>query len=100
AMALVGITAWLGLVWRANVKAGDTVLVSGGTGGVGSMVVQMAKALGAKVVATCGKTAALAKELGADATVDYKSATLAADIKAASGGVDVWYETQPPTDLE
>ena len=54
ACALVGITAHLGLVRDAKLKAGETLFVNGGTGGVGSMVVQMAKALGARVITTAG----------------------------------------------
>ena len=45
AVALVGITAHIGMVLRAKVQAGETVLVNGGAGGVGSMVVQIGKAL-------------------------------------------------------
>ena len=54
ACALVGITAHLGLVRDAKLKAGETLFVNGGTGGVGSMVVQMAKAIGARVITTAG----------------------------------------------
>src|SRR5437762_10795126 len=54
AAALVGITAHLGLFQRAKLQAGETVFVNGGTGGVGSMVVQMSKAVGAKVITTVG----------------------------------------------
>ncbi len=54
ACALVGITAHLGLFREGNLKPNDWVFVRGGTGGVGSMVVQMAKAIGAKVVTTAG----------------------------------------------
>ena len=50
AMALVGITAHLGLFRDAKIKAGETLFVNGGTGGVGSTVVQMAKAVGARVI--------------------------------------------------
>ena len=52
AMALVGITAHLGLVDEAKLDAGETILVNGGSGAVGSTVIQMAKALGAQVIAT------------------------------------------------
>jgi NADPH2:quinone reductase len=104
AVALVGITAHLGLFHRTGTKAGETVFVNGGTGGVGSMVVQMAKAVGAKVVATAGsdEKAKLARGLGADAVVNYKTQDVAAAVKEATGGkgVDVWYETQPPADLD
>jgi NADPH2:quinone reductase len=103
-MALVGITAWLGLVWRAKLQPGETVFVNGGTGGVGVMVVQMAKAIGAKIIATVGSTekAKLATQFGADATINYKTDDLSARVKeiTASCGVDVWYETQPPSDFE
>ena len=104
AAALVGITAHLGLFHCANLMAGETVFVNGGTGGVGSMVVQMAKAAGAKVITTVGsdEKAALARELGADHVVNYKSDDFVARLKAAAGasGIHVWYETQPPTDLD
>ena len=54
AAALVGITAHLGLFRDAQLKSGEIVFVNGGTGGVGAMVVQMAKAAGAKVITTVG----------------------------------------------
>ncbi len=104
AIALVGITAHIGLFIRANLKAGETVFVNGGTGGVGSAVVQMAKAVGAKVIATVGnpEKAELARELGADTVINYKSDDVVAAVKTATAGrgVDVFYETQPPTDFD
>ena len=54
AMALVGITAHLGLFRDAQLRRGETVFVHGGSGGVGSCVVQMAKAVGARVITTAG----------------------------------------------
>ena len=54
ATALVGLTAHLGLVRDCRLAKGETIFVNGGSGGVGSMVVQMSKALGARVVATAG----------------------------------------------
>ena len=104
ALALVGITAHLGLFWRTDLKAGETVFVNGGTGGVGSAVIQMAKAAGAKVIATVGSAekAEVARELGADTVVNYKSEDVPAAVKASTGGrgVDVWFETQPPSNFE
>jgi NADPH2:quinone reductase len=104
AAALVGITAHLGLFHRAHLQAGEWVFVNGGTGGVGSMVVQMAKAVGARVITTAGspEKAALARELGADVVALYKQEDVANIIREATGGrgVHVWYETQPPTDLD
>src|SRR5262249_30243332 len=102
AAALVGITAELGLFHCTKLQAGETVFVNGGTGGVGSMVVQMAKIVGAKAVTTVGsdEKAALARQLGADFVVNYKTEDLAPRVKEATGGagVNVWYETQPPSD--
>ena len=104
AAALVGITAHLGLFQCAGLKAGETVFVNGGTGGVGMMVVQLAKAVGAKVVTTVGSAekAALARNLGADVVVNYKTEDVTAKVKEATGGagIQVWYETQPPADFD
>lgn len=104
AAALVGITAHLGLFNCARLKAGETVFVNGGTGGVGMMVIQMAKAVGARAVTTVGsdEKAKLARELGADAVINYKTGDVVAKVKEATGGkgTDVWYETQPPTDFD
>jgi NADPH2:quinone reductase len=97
AIALVGITAELGLVRDAKVKAGDTVFVNGGSGGVGSMVVQIAKAAGARVVTTAGSPENLqrCRELGADLAVNYKTDDVDARIKEfAPQGVSLWWETQ------
>lgn len=101
--ALVGITAHLGLFRCAQVQPGDWVYVSGGTGGVGSMVVQMAKAVGAKVATTVGSAAKaeLARQLGADCVINYKADKLAAALEQATTGqgVQVWYETQREQDF-
>ncbi len=102
--ALVGITAHLGLFDRAKLQPGEWVFVNGGTGGVGSMVVQMARIVGAHVITTVGspQKAAMARELGADVVVNYKTEDVAQAIRTATAGrgVDVWYETQPPSDLD
>jgi NADPH2:quinone reductase len=104
AMALVGITAHLGLFEHAKLRAGETVFVNGGTGGVGSAVVQMVKAAGARVITTAGSDEKLAqaRSLGADEAVNYKNPDLAAELKRVIGpdGINVWYETQPPTDFD
>jgi len=103
ASALVGITAHLGLFRQADIKPGKTIFVNGGSGGVGSMVVQMAKIAGAKVIATAGsdeKCAAL-RELGADAAVNYKTADIAAAVKEfAPAGVNIYWETVREPDFE
>jgi NADPH2:quinone reductase len=103
AVALVGITAHLGLFRCAGLKAGETVFVNGGTGGVGSMVVQMAKAVGAKVVTTVGSAekAALCRSWGADGVLNYKTDDVPAGVKdfTQGQGVQVWYETQREPDF-
>ncbi len=96
ACALVGITAHLGLFANARLKAGETLFVNGGSGGVGSMVVQMAKAAGAHVIATGGSPAKLdaCRQLGADLALNYKSDDIAARVKEfAPSGVNVFWET-------
>jgi NADPH2:quinone reductase len=97
ALALVGITAHLGLVRDAKLKAGETLFVNGGSGGVGSVVVQMAKAIGARVVTTAGsiENLNLCREFGADLAVNYKDEDVDAQIKEfAPQGVNVFWETQ------
>jgi NADPH2:quinone reductase len=103
ACALVAITAHLGLVRDAKLKAGETLFINGGTGGVGSMVVQMSKALGAQVITTAGsdEKVKVARELGADVAINYRTEDIAARIKeAAPNGVDVWWETLREPDFE
>ncbi|MCE9532445.1 MAG: NADPH:quinone reductase [Planctomycetes bacterium] len=104
ALALVGITAHLGLFQCAGLKSGETVFVNGGTGGVGAMVVQMARAIGAHAITTVGSAekAAVARDLGAELVINYKSEDVIAKVKENSqgNGVNIWYETQPPSDLD
>ena len=93
---LAGGTAWDALITRAQLKLGETVLIHGGTGGVGSLAVQIAHAAGAYVFTTCsGKNAELAKKLGADRVIDYKTENYADIIlKETNGkGVDVVFDT-------
>jgi NADPH2:quinone reductase len=103
AVALVGITAYLGLFQRAHLTAGETAFVNGGTGGVGSMVVQMAKAVGAKIVTTVGSAekAEMCRKWGADCIINYQTDHVDARIKefTKDQGVNVWYETQREPDF-
>jgi len=97
--ALVGITAHLGLVLHAGLKAGEVLFVNGGTGGVGAAVVQIAKSLGAKVITTVSNDAkkALAQSWGADCVLNYRDPQLDDQIRAfaaVNGGLHVWFETQ------
>ena len=103
AMALVGITAHVGLFHCGSLKAGEVVYVPGGSGGVGSMVIQMAKAAGARVVTSAGSDAKikLCTDLGADLAINYKTGDVPAKIREfATEGVDIWYETQREPNLE
>ncbi|MBN9743271.1 NADPH:quinone oxidoreductase [Amycolatopsis sp. A1MSW2902] len=68
-------TVWSNLVLTAGLRAGETLLVHGGAGGVGTTAIQIAKALGARVAATAGgpEKAARVRELGADLAIDYRT---------------------------
>ena len=103
ATSLVGITAHLGLFRNVNLKAGETIFVNGGTGGVGSMVVQMAKAIGAKVITTVGSSAKedLCRSWGADKVINYKTDDIPKEVKdyTSNQGVHVWFETQREPDF-
>lgn len=105
AAALVGITAQLGLSLHAGLTAGEIVLVNGGSGGVGSAVVQLAKAAGARVITTAGSDAnrEYCRSIGADLVLDYKANDLDDQIQAFAadhGGIDVWFETQREPTLD
>lgn len=103
ALALTGITAHLGLFERGGLKAGETAYVPGGSGGVGSLVVQMARAAGARVATCAGsdEKVALCRSLGADAAWNYRTDDLPVRLREfAPDGVDVWYETQREPNLE
>jgi NADPH:quinone reductase len=88
--------AYYGLVRRGAVQAGETVLVQGAAGGVGSASVQLAKALGARVLATVAGAAEadLVRSLGADDVIDYKTEDVVARTLELTGGrgVDLVHE--------
>jgi NADPH2:quinone reductase len=103
AISLVGITAHVGIVDKAKLKSGEILFVNGGTGGVGSSVVQMAKILGARVITTAGsdEKVAKAREIGADLVINYKTGNVAEAVKKfAPYGVNVWWETLREPDFE
>jgi NADPH:quinone reductase len=103
ALSLVGVTSQLGLVRNASLKAGEVLFVNGGSGGVGSCVVQMAKILGARVITTAGtdEKVAACRDLGADLAINYKTQDVAAAIKGfAPDGVNVWWETVREPDFD
>ena len=88
--------AWLGLVARADLQPGQSVLIHAGAGGSGSAAIQLAKHLGARVFATCGSAAKadLCRELGADVAIDYSTEDIAAVVLAQTDGrgVDVVFD--------
>jgi len=96
AFPLVFLTAWRMLVVRAQVKVGDDVLVWAAGSGVGMAAIQIAKLLGAKVIATAGgeDKLELAKRLGADAVVDHYKGDVVAEVKRLTSkkGVEVVIE--------
>ena len=73
-LPLVALTAWQALVERGNVQPGQKVLIHGGSGGVGTIAIQLAKHLGAHVATTASaENADFVRELGADEVVDYRT---------------------------
>ena len=85
-------TVWSNVFDRGHLQAGETFMVQGGTSGIGVTAIQMAKALGAKVIATAGsdEKCKACVGLGADHAINYKTQDFAAEAKKlASGGVDV-----------
>jgi NADPH:quinone reductase-like Zn-dependent oxidoreductase len=100
AAPLTFLTAWGMLVTRAKLQRGETVLVLGGTSGVGQAAIQIAKDLGARVIATCGTETKrrVAKELGADEVVDHTAPDWDKEVKKLSNGrgVDVVFEHVGP----
>ncbi|MBF5095745.1 zinc-dependent alcohol dehydrogenase family protein [Azospirillum sp. INR13] len=93
---LAGGTAWEAIVRRLAVRPGETVLIHGGAGGVGSFAIQFAKAAGARVLATASKANHEAmRDLGADVTLDYRDTDVVDQIlrEAGGAGVDAAFDT-------
>lgn len=90
-------TGWVGLVRRAQLQPGETLLVLGAAGGTGSAAVQLGKALGATVIATAGgaQKAAHCTSLGADHVIDYRTDDIASTVRELTNGrgVEVVYDT-------
>ena len=85
-------TVWTNVFERGGLKAGEWLLVHGGASGIGTTAIQLAKAFGAKVIATVGsdEKAAACRKLGADVAVNYNSQDFVAETRAATGkGADV-----------
>ena len=97
ALPLVGLTSWQALVEIAKVKAGQKVLIHAGSGGVGSIAIQLAKSLGATVATTTSsKNSSWVKGLGTDIIIDYKTTDFEQELK----DYDVVLDTQGGKILE
>jgi NADPH-dependent curcumin reductase CurA len=96
ALGISGMTAYFGLLDVGRPEPGETVVVSGAAGSVGSLVGQIARLRGARAVGIAGgqqKCAWLTGELGFDAAIDYRSEDLRAGLKAAAPrGIDVFFD--------
>jgi NADPH2:quinone reductase len=104
-LPLAGTTAWQGLFKQARLTFGETVVILGSAGGVGSMAVQMAAWCGARVIAVCsGGNAEYVKTLGADHVIDYRLVDVAgavleitdgkgADVALDTVGGEMFFET-------
>lgn len=107
-LGMPGLTAWSGVTQILDPKPGETVFVSGAAGAVGSLVCQLAKARGARVVASAGSTEKcdwLVKEGGADVALNYRDYRNAAELTkalaaAAPNGVNCYFENVGGMHLE
>lgn len=103
-LSVTGLTAYFGLLEVGRPKPGDTVLVSAAAGAVGTMVGQIARLAGCRVVGTAGgqdKCNWLTREVGFDAAVDYKAGGVRRALAAACpGGIDVYFDNTGGAVLE
>ena len=83
-------TVWSNIFMGAGLKAGETLLIHGGAGGIGTTAIQLGKAFGAKVIATASSAerCAFCRDLGADRAIDYKTEDFV-DVVRAEGGANV-----------
>ncbi|MDB1086336.1 NAD(P)H-quinone oxidoreductase [Streptomyces sp. ACA25] len=88
ALPEVTCTVWSNVFMVASLRPGETVLIHGGGSGIGTMAIQLAKAVGATVAVTAGSAAKLerCRELGADICVNYREQDFVAELKKATGG--------------
>lgn len=95
-LTLAGGTVWEAFVTRAQLGIGETILIHGGAGGVGTLAIQVAKAMGARVITTArNDDAAFLRSLGADDVIDYTATDYVDAVLALTGGsgVDVVFDT-------
>ncbi|MFE5795383.1 NAD(P)H-quinone oxidoreductase [Streptomyces sp. NPDC056503] len=88
ALPEVACTVWSNIFMIAHLRPGETLLVHGGASGIGTMAIQLAKAVGAKVAVTAGSPEKLARcaELGADVLIDYRTQDFVEELHKATGG--------------
>ncbi|KZT29232.1 alcohol dehydrogenase [Neolentinus lepideus HHB14362 ss-1] len=100
-LGMPGQTAYCGWKEFSKAKKGDVVFVSGGAGPVGSLVIQLAKMDGCKVIASAGSNEKVAfmKKIGADVPFNYKTENTA-DILKKEGGIDIYWDNVGGTTLE
>lgn len=93
-LPLAGLTAYQSVILAGGLKAGETVLILGASGGVGGTAIQLAKNVGATVIAVASaQSADHMKELGADFTIDYKAGPIAEAVRqVAPQGVDLLFD--------
>ena len=104
-LGMIGLTAWVGLLDIARMKAGEVVFVSGAAGAVGSLVGQIARLKGAsRVIGSCGSAAKvelLTSRYGYDAAFDYHDGPVARQLRAAApDGIDVYFDNVGGDHLE
>lgn len=96
ALLVIYQTSYFGLVYRARLERGETLLVHGGAGGVGTSAIQIGKALGATVIATAGSASKLeiCREHGADHVINYREEDFVSKVGELTGGrgADVIYD--------
>jgi putative PIG3 family NAD(P)H quinone oxidoreductase len=88
ALPEIACTVWSNVFMAAHLRPGETLLVHGGASGIGTMAIQLAKAVGAKVAVTAGSPEKLARcrELGADVLIDYREQDFVEELRNATGG--------------
>ncbi|MFI8367390.1 NAD(P)H-quinone oxidoreductase [Streptomyces sp. NPDC085460] len=88
ALPEVACTVWSNVFMIAHLRPGETLLVHGGASGIGTMAIQLGKAVGAKVVVTAGSPEKLARcaELGADVLIDYRTQDFVEELRKATDG--------------
>jgi NADPH2:quinone reductase len=91
AVAETLMTVWHNVFERGGLKSGETLLIHGGSSGIGTMAIQLAKAFGAKVIVTVGskEKADACLKLGADHAINYKTQDFVTEVKTATGGKGV-----------